>query len=528
MSLIGTALIKNKQGVNEMSKITYDFYCKNDAVAVVNLMKSNNFWMGKYNPDLGVDTFNKYQEEKGFEFGIVGKIDNKVISYVAAYKHGSQRICKRHQLIISGLVIDRKYRMAVFSLSQMFEILLLKCVKLGINDIIAEVNVKNNLSLSMMKKTGFLVLEDKPTIFGEYVLHNYMPSLLRFFDSKGIENPDMATMRIDPKKITQKADFISSDTISVKWSVKDLLYEFYINVEDGEILGVHCHDRFKIIRIDNDTICYHKYVNESGFSWLTINYVCSDNEYTKEIIAEGEETNITIPEGVLSLKISPESEPDGYCFFSQNYEYPSNNEMKIQSKIFDRNSGYLYFHNKFFCVLWPCIDYPYLESPLTPKYDKQLKIKTKKNIIDAVYTTQHYLLNLKYEVSTNRIVINTQTNLFETFEFDRFNPIFHLSVNSNSGEIILANSNNQYVYELSNLHNVFSELMFEDFKNDYSDDTQFTSITFRVEDAEYILKSAVPFYAVVNMNYVAIRFDFSKNKQMESIIKFPQICIERV
>lgn len=516
-----------------MSKITYEFYSEKDADTVAELMRRNRFWIGKYNTNLDGDTLKKYQSKKGFVFGIVGKSNDKVVTYVAAYKYGSQRICKQNQIIMSGLIIDNKYRMAIFSITQMFKMLLFKCVDLGVNDIISEVNVNNKLSLSMMKKTGFLALDDAPTIFGEYVLHNYMPSLLRFFDSKDIDNPSQSIMSVDRKKATQKPNFIAPNIISIVWNARNLNYEFLIDIETGEAIGVHCHGRYKILRVDNNTIYYHNCVNENATSKLIIASEFSHGIYSEEFICQGE-AYIKIPAETKSIKLYPETEPDGFCFFARNYECSNKNEEKInKTQIYDCNSGYLYFNDKTLCELWPCMDYPYLESPITPNYDKQLKTTISKNKITkdkitAVYTTKRYLLRRIYEISANKTLINTELFFNNYNEPGNIDPIFHLAINSDNAEIIFKNSEKSYTYSLSNKQNVFAELIFEDFKNDYPSDTKFSNITFKVDGVTHILEATLPFYAIANMNYVVIRFDMNEVEHNKNNIKFPTITIKKV
>lgn len=516
-----------------MSKITYEFYSENDADTVAELMRRNRFWIGKYNTNLDGNTLREYQSKKGFVFGIVGKSDDKVITYVAAYRYGSQRICKQNQIIMSGLIIDNKYRMAIFSISQMFKMLLFKCVELGFNDIISEVNVSNKVSLSMMKKTGFLALDDTPTVFGEYVLHNYMPSLLRFFDSKDIENPSQSIMSIDRKKQTQKPNFISPNTISIVWNARGLNYEFLINVETGEAVGVHCHGRYKLLRVNDDTIYYHNCVNENCTSKLKIATEFSNEAYTEEFVCQGE-AYIKMPAGTRSIKLYPETEPDGFCFFARNYVCSDKKEEIINKlQVYDCNSGYLYFDNKALCELWPCIDYPYLESPITPNYNKQLNTTISRNRITkdkivALHTTEHHLLKRVYEISPNKTIISTELTPNNGNRLDNIDPIFHLSVDSSNGEIILSNKEKSYAYSLSNKQNVFAELIFEDFKNDYSVETRFTSITFKIDGTTYVLEADLPFYAIANMNYVVIRFDMDKVEHSKNSIKFPTISIKKL
>ena len=91
-----------------MRQIIYSWFTEEDADAVADLMVRNHFWMGRIDPQLNGRKLLDYQEENGVLFGVVGKAEQRAVSYVAGYRKGSQRVCTKRQILMSGLVIDRR------------------------------------------------------------------------------------------------------------------------------------------------------------------------------------------------------------------------------------------------------------------------------------------------------------------------------------------------------------------------------------------------------------------------------------
>ncbi len=57
----------------ENTNIKYELYSEKDAESVAALMKSNSFWIGKYDENLTGEKFIDYQRKKGTIFAVVGK-----------------------------------------------------------------------------------------------------------------------------------------------------------------------------------------------------------------------------------------------------------------------------------------------------------------------------------------------------------------------------------------------------------------------------------------------------------------------
>ncbi len=238
--------------------IQYSYFEDKDADGVAALMVKNNFWMGKYNRSLDRETFREYQNAKGFCFGVVGKIDDKYVTYVAAYKLGSQGAANSRQIVMSGLIIDESYRSSVFFLSDMFMLVLAKVREMGCTEMISEVGKNNKLSLFMMKKTGFVVLDDRPTIYGEVILRNYLPAILDcvWSDSMPDTNSLVNGMQsINKRNLLQPVEYLNSHVIITTWSVGKDRFEFLIDIISGEVVGIRCVGFFLFPAVRWEKIC---------------------------------------------------------------------------------------------------------------------------------------------------------------------------------------------------------------------------------------------------------------------------------
>ena len=92
-------------------------------------------------------------------FGIVGKDGDKVANYLACYTVGGQRVCAPGELLVGIILVDKKYRAAVFSIAEMFNLLLEKAVELGYRVLLTEIGKTNLASLLLNRKTGALLLD---------------------------------------------------------------------------------------------------------------------------------------------------------------------------------------------------------------------------------------------------------------------------------------------------------------------------------------------------------------------------------
>ena len=527
-----------------MSKITYEFYNEKDAAAVAELMKNNQFWVGKFDENLTGEKFIDYQRKKGTIFGIVGKKNDKVVSYVAAYKTGGQKVANKNQAFICALIIDHKYRMSVFSINDMFSLLIKELVNLGYNDLICEVAKENYPSFYMMRKCGFVIIDEQLTLYGDYVLHNYLPGVIKL--ANRIEYADSDTLpkimqKLNKKNLYRAEEIIDDRFINIDCKVKQEEYSIYIDTLSGNIAGVYMKDaKFKLWPSDRNLTAY-KFDNfDTEVRQVTVEFF--SNDIVTEIrVFEIDHFEIQIPDGVDKISFHIEGDVDQYTFFigemqeQGRYKFEQN-VIKLNDFALEEKSAFLICattenQGALFKEMWPHICAPYIEGIFIPNYKKHISIVTTGDN-KTIVTEKHndYILKREYRSSGKSIEIRTQAKMLSEklvqpmFQF----ALYDLSYNM---DILLDDKTRvNRRFNLEDGHYVTEEMIFLDFlKNDYSEKYfEQIDITFdSVLNTTYRIKTDKRAKCFCHMNYLGIEYTpqiyKGKNK-----IDFGTITIEKI
>lgn len=519
-----------------MSKISYSYYTDADAEQVAELMVQNKFWMGKYNPNMTGEHFSDYQKKKGFVFGVVGRHGHKIVSYVAGYKLGSQRVCNANQIVMSGLIIDGKYRTAVFSIAEMFSLLLAKIIERGYRELIAEVKTDNYPSLYMMKKTGFVLLDHIPTVYGEVVLHNYLPAIVHSIKEMKLIQNDVLSQAMQPfkrAKVFQRADFINERLIETKWKTIFNQYIFVIDIVASTVVGMRVIENgFQIYPNFEDARRY-SYINQkksiSSSDDLIVNFYQNNHLYESRHYENAAEKEIVIEasDEVDQLEFFVPEE-GRYCFFplkTWKIEEKKVILMKQDKIEMDIVSGYLFFKDhqkKLFMEMWPCMISPYLEGILEANVEKKIHYHIhNKSCLTTFYKDEKFVMYRQYHLlKDNQMEISTSAKIFA----GEINPIFHIGLLDLSFVCSVKLQNGKKItYSALDKEGVFSELIFEDFKSDLCDGQIFEKIELRYGSEKYIIETEEEASCVINFNYIGIRF--LKQASIGKQINFPRIII---
>lgn len=543
-SLIGTVPIKNKRGGNEMSKITYEFYSEKDAAAVAELMRNNKFWIGKFDKNLTGEKFVDYQRRKGTIFGIVGKKNDKVVSYVAAYKTGGQKVANKNQAFICALIIDQKYRMSVFSITDMFSLLIKELVNLGYNDLICEVAKDNYPSFYMMRKCGFVIIDDQPTLYGDYVLHNYLPGVIKLADR--IEYADSDALpeimqKLDKKNLYRAEEIIDDRFINIDCKAKKEEYSLYIDTLSGNIAGVYMKDaKFKLWPSDKNFTAY-KFDNfDTTLKRVTVELLSDDIVIeTREF--EFDHFEIQVPDGTDKISFHIEGDVDKYTFFVD--EMRKQGQYKFEQNIIKLNDFGLEEKSAFlacavnenqtavFKEMWPHICAPYIEGIFIPNYEKNISIEPiGDNKIIVTEKREDYILTREYKSLGKRIEISTKAKLLSK---KLVQPMFQFALYDLSYDMNILLDNKTVAnrkFDPEDGHCVTEEMIFLDFlKNDYSEryfkqiDITFDSIP----NTLYRIKTDKLAKCFCQMNYLGIEYN-RKIFKGKNEIDFGIITIESI
>lgn len=527
-----------------MSKITYEFYSENDAEAVAGLMRSNQFWIGKYDENLTGEKFIDYQRKKGTIFGIVGKKDGNVVSYVAAYKTGGQKVANKNQAFICALIIDKKFRMSVFSISDMFSLLIKELVSQGYNDLICEVAKDNYPSFYMMRKCGFVIIDENPTIYGDYVLHNYLPGVIKLANRLEYADSDALPeimQKLDKKNLYRAEKIIDSRFIHIAVRAKKEEYSLYIDTFSGNIAGVHMYnEKFKIWPCDKELTAY-TFDNDNGETKkVTVEYIAHGN------VLESQEYHVNhftlqIPEYVEKVSFQIEGDDDKYTYFigemreQGRYEFEQKaitlNGFALEEKSAFLSCGSTEERGPLFKEMWPHVCAPYIEGIFRPNYEKNISIESvAENKLTITEQTADYVLTRQYKAYGSKIEISTKAKMLSKkptqpmFQF----ALYDLSYNMN---ILLDDKSTcSRKYDPEDGHCTTEEMIFLNFlKHSYSEknfkqiDISFDSMP----NATFRIKTDKPAKCFCQLNYLGI--DYSRKLYKgKTDIDFGTITIERI
>ena len=485
-----------------MEKIEYSYYTETDADSVAELMVRNKFWIGRFNNNLTGEKFTEFNVRKGFEYGVVGKNEGRIISFVGAYRLGSQRVCLPNQIIMSGLIIDSKYRRAVYSISEMFSLVLRRAMECGFSELISEVNKSNYPSLFLMRKTGFTVLDAHPTVYGEIVLHNYLPAISECVESDILLEKNVLEKILQPldkKELLKEAEKIDRTTIVTSWLAEGRQFEFFIDTEDINIVGVHHVGVFQIMREGRNRYSYRRYSDDIPNKFQLRRYM-QDGSVIDETITDMGSRKLMIETNNKTQKISitPSIEKNQY-FFHEIEKSRSTNYIRIPCADIDCMSGYVYIgakKEKKLVFMWPVVEPPFLESILAPNKNKQLSVTKLGN---------SYVLKQLLPASRTDCTIVAGENDLSISVSVIGKPLIHFGVLTEEAEITVHNvDETTKTYFVSHDPEVFAEYIFEDFHKP-SHTSHADYIIVRTDAQHWRILFDDTCTCFVNWNYIGIK-----------------------
>lgn len=520
-----------------MSKIKYTFYDeKNDTNSVVDLMKRNQFGLAKFDSNLTVEKFIDYQQKKGTIFAVVGKKDGEIISYVAAYRTGAQCVMKDNQVYVGRLIIDKKYRMNLFSVKDMFALVIEELVDRGYNDFICKIKKENIASFYMMRKLGFVIIDEKQTLFDFYVLHNYLMSVGKLFNQKNYINRNnlaYSMQKLDKHQLYRSEKIINQRFIHMDSKSSKRNYFICVDIRSGNIAGLYLKDmKIKIWPEDSDFKSYCFENSNSILRQCTIEFVNKKKERSIKEMSSFQES-FALAEDIETMTLKIAGDMDTYTFRIAEMRQFSNinpsSSISFAPFTFEKDSGFLAIA-PYFKEMWPHVCAPYMEGIVEPNRKKKLNIETKDQSLLIKEEKEDYFLLRQYIFNQNQIEIKTVvTNVSDgkiqpMFQFALYDLSYDLNIYLEDGT--MANRR----YDPEERSSVNDELIFVDFmQKDYSKK--------KVERIEMIFQSnpkikyRIRFQKAVRcfcqVNYLGIIYDETVYKNKKEI-DFGSILIEQI
>ena len=494
-----------------MGKITYSFYTDDDAEQIAALMLRNKFFMGKYDPELNAERFIRYQTQKGFVFGVVGHADGRVVSYVAAYRLGGQHVCKEKQIILSAIIIDKNYRAAVFSIADMFSIVMKEISARGYREMIAEVSKSNTPSLLMMRKTGFLLFDDQTTVHDEIILHNYMPAIIRSIRTTEVLDNDIIPEVIKPLgrfSLLQKTDIDANGCFPSQWRANNCDFTFTIERETASVVGVLAKNLFEITQNPKRKNDFTYKMLKDGQAEAEVIFMRGEEELAikKMNCKVNELVKISAPHGCTSVVFQIAKETCPYCFDILPTARKVDTTKKYQNLFsLDQMSGYLTVLDEgtpLLSEMWPCFTYPYLEGILAPNCEKNMQFRNLgKNRFSLCCETNGTKIDRTYDLSTQntakiRTVVHAQQELQPLFHFGFLDDRFSYTITLESGEKVEG--------KFSRNDALFAELTFEDFWHEAHSSELVKEIQIQFSDRICNIQAEQPLRCFLRRNYLRL------------------------
>ncbi len=460
-----------------MSKITYAFYDEQkDTQSVVDLMKRNQFGLTKFDRDLTKDKFIDYQHKKGTLFAVVGKKDGEVISYVAAYQTGAQKVMHANQVYVGRLIIDKKYRLNLFSVKDMFGLVIEELVNRGYNDLVCKIAKENLASFYMMRKLGFVILDEERTLFGFYVLHNYLISAGKLFNRKDYINRDnlaYGMQKLNKQHLYQTEKLIDGRFIHIDCKSSIRNYFLCIDTFSGNIAGLELKEaKIKIWPTDTSFQSYCFEDENKVRKNCVIEFVDKEQKTIIKRMNQSHEM-LKLSDSIDTMTLKIEGDVDTYTFridemrtFSKSKEEP--HKIQMDSFSFEKESGFLGFYSGF-KEMWPHICAPYIEGIIGPNRNKKLRIEKRNQSLFVKEEKEDYTLYREYVAEKNKIEIKTnvikQSNqkVQPMFQFALYDLSYDMKINLEDG------SSAHRIFDLTEKNKVNDEMIFVDFmQKDYS------------------------------------------------------------
>jgi hypothetical protein len=327
------------------------------------------------------------------------------------------------------MVIDKKYRNALFSVPAMYAFMLGKLAAYGYTDIVCECNEHNSSSMRMIRKFGGVMLDAKTEMYHNYLLHNYLLGIIRLSESDLLENSreSFSWFPVIKRQFTvQASKVLDSRYIWQDFDYKKCKISVLINIHTGCVCGLDIQGMVSIVPTNGK---YEIRYAPCGKKDTRLLLFTEDGEIQEKMLNTTVEQKIEIAIDNSLEKIQWINDNNDMNFVM----YPKMDQKEKKAEFmnwletlkYERDTGKLRFlqdEKAKICEMWPCFTYPYNLGYLNPEI-KDLEIRTEKGGYFVTYQTENYIIQRKYYLGNQEVRISTEIKLQDV---DVFEPIFNL------------------------------------------------------------------------------------------------------
>lgn len=527
-------------------KIQYVFYEEKDTEKLLEMLKRNKFYLARLKPTITVEEFLEVQRKRGFLFAGVAKVGEEVISYMAVYHNGCLKIAKSNQVYISSMLIDREYQRALFTLMDLYSVVMSEILRRGYTDVVAEVNYTNLQSLFLLRKFGFILMNNKEDLYENLVLHNYIFGLIKLAGVDNITdlnvNNTVSYLPLINKKAAKEEDQVYyGKYIEQKYKCLTGKMTVLINIHTGYACGIEFENVIRAYTVNGES--GHYMITNKKNSNLVLRYERTENG--KVIKEEMQLASAEERELVLGTEV------EKIALFGEDLEFPIHlypredvsGEEEERTVAFNENQK-LYLNTGFLEIyedeklkmqeMWPCITYPYLVGNLIPKmYNLTCENRSDGEVVVTEETEQFTLIRV-YQAGQGGMRIHTYAKLKdETMLVD---PIFHFMLGDLTYECRITTAEQEVVKKYDPEDKVFcnEEVIYQDFIEEPFTKELLQEIGITYADKKYKITMDKPGTCFYQFNYIGIKVckqsaEWENGwKIKDSVVDFGTITLEEV
>jgi L-amino acid N-acyltransferase YncA len=445
--------------------VTFELFQTSDAEAVARLLNRNHFYLGEYAP-VSAEEFLFVQKCRGMLFAVLAKKDSEVIGITAAYLVAGQKVAKPYQVIVGTMLLDIKHRLSFTILVGLYETLLKELARYDCLELLSETSPTNTHSVHLLTKYGFVLLDDKPDLFGFLTFHNYTPTLSKFLGiNRGEAKADevLGAMPVAPRQIRPTARQLVHDRyIACDYLMAGKKVTVLIDVVDLKVEGIRSDGDYEIAPVFDAMPSYvirNLHANRP-LEVRTRQLASADAAGT-----EGTwDTILLEPKEEREQKPLPGTELLEFVIGDTSFSlFPHHTVKRATPRIstfeyetfslrVDHNSGFVSLtspeNEELLTFMWPCVQPPYLEGILAPR-DKVLTIREEQGQIHIEETEDGYRLRRSFTAGPNGITVETSLACDE--ELSGAQPLSQIWTGSGLRSCLLRSADKELLMDPSSL-----------------------------------------------------------------------------
>ena len=524
-----------------MSQVNYRFYTDKDAEGVLELFRRNRYYLGRR--PVSVDQFRQSLIDRGTYFAVIGEDDEKIIAYMAAYPTGDGKVCRKHQILVGGLLVDDQYRGKLYSISTIYVMTVLRIVEMGsFTTIIGEVESYRKQSLLMHRYFGSVmvngVVKHDPEVNQMY---NFIPGYFLLFDESSESRKCKMTSllpKADKRCYDKEDEIIDSEYVNTYTELSYGRVRLLDHIHTGIVDEVEMEKFGLFLGVSRDrrTFVISRTVPKGAagvISLISIQLYGNEGviEETDVDVSHACQTEISVKDGVDRIHVAVNGIKDGFWFYPTRPVEIKTSKKKnlwgLSGHTLDLATGYFTVNTlsqNGLVELWPFMKPPYLIGDIEPDYELSIEEddSSEKGSPDTAYRfirkQDNNAVIRDYCKDGNDITIRTVVEsenpglLRPKFQFlirDVKAKIIFLNYKESDGRKSLTFKTEMYVDEARDLKIASKEIPFARFADEPYSRALLQKIIIETDEHSYNIETSKRARAYLQFNYIGIDYDMS-------------------